>query len=82
VVLHMLSGIAIDGRFGLTAIGGSAHEAKHLCAAVRPVVDRLCANRAASTAATRTLAKAELLQVPRQGPGPGVASRKELAQSG
>lgn len=82
VVLHMLSGIAIDGRFGLTAIGGSAHEAEHLSAAVRPVVDRLCANRAASTAATRTLAKAELLQVPRQGPGPGVASRKELAQSG
>jgi hypothetical protein len=36
VVLHMLSGIAIDGRFGLTAVGGSAHEARHLSATVRP----------------------------------------------
>ena len=82
VVLHMLSGLAIDGRFGMTAVGGSAHEANHLFAAVRPVVDRLCANRAASTAATRTLAKAELLQVPRQVPAPDVKPRKELARSG
>ena len=50
VVLHMLSGIAIDGRFGMTAVGGSAQEAKHLFAAVRPVVNRLCAKWAASTA--------------------------------
>jgi PGM1 C-terminal domain len=82
VVLHMLSGLAIDGRFGMTAVGGSAHEANHLFAAVRPVVDRLCVNRAASTAATWTLAKAELLQVPRQVPAPDVKPRKELARSG
>lgn len=30
VVLHMLSGLAIDGRFGLTAIGRSADEASGL----------------------------------------------------
>ena len=42
MVLHMLSGIAIDGRFGMTAVGGSAQEATHLFAAVRPAVDRLC----------------------------------------
>jgi hypothetical protein len=53
VVLHMLSGIAIDGRFGITAIGGSAHQARHLFAAVRPVMNRLCPTCAASTAPTR-----------------------------
>ena len=82
VVLHMLSGIAIDGRFGLTAVGGSAREARHLFATVRPVVDRLCANRAASTAATRAAATAELLQVPRQRPAPDVKPHKELTRSG
>ncbi len=66
VVLHMLSGIAIDGRFGMTAVGGSAQEAKHLFAAVRPVVNRLCAKWAASTATTRAASKAELLRVPLQ----------------
>ena len=56
----MLSGIAIDGRFGMTAIGGSAQEAEHLFAMVRPVVDRLCAKWAASTAATQAAATAGL----------------------
>ena len=82
VVLHMLSGLAIDGKFGMIAVGGSVQEAGRLFAAVRPVVDRLCANRAASTAATRTLAKAELLQISRQVPAPGVKPRKELARPG
>jgi hypothetical protein len=41
VVLHMLSGIAIDGRFGITAIGRSQVEAQQMFAAVQPVVDRL-----------------------------------------
>jgi PGM1 C-terminal domain len=40
VVLHMLSGIAIDGRFGVTAIGRSPEEAEQRFAAVQPVVDR------------------------------------------
>jgi hypothetical protein len=82
LVLHMLSGIAIDGRFGMTAVGGSAQEAKHLFAAVRPAVDRLCAKWAASTEATRGASKAELLRVPRQGPGPDLKPRKELTRSG
>lgn len=42
VVLHMLSGLAIDGRFGLTAIGRSVEESNEMYAAVRPVMDRLC----------------------------------------
>lgn len=42
VVLHMLSGIAIDGRFGLTAIGRSAEEAGEMLGSVGPVVNRLC----------------------------------------
>ncbi|HEX5590004.1 MAG TPA: peptide ligase PGM1-related protein, partial [Candidatus Limnocylindrales bacterium] len=42
VVLHMLSGLAIDGRFGLTAIGRTAGEARELEDGVRDVVDRLC----------------------------------------
>lgn len=41
VVLHMLSGIGIDGRFGLTAIGRSVEESDELYTAVRPVVDQL-----------------------------------------
>ena len=82
VVLHMLSGIAIDGRFGMTAVGGSAHEAKQLFAAVRPVVNRLCAKWAASTAATRAASKAELLRVLRQGPGPDLKPRKQPTRSG
>jgi hypothetical protein len=77
----MLSGIAIDGRFGMTAVGGSAQEARHLFAAVRPVVDRLCAKWAASTAATRAASKAELLRVPRQGPGPDLKPRRQLTRS-
>jgi hypothetical protein len=82
VVLHMLSGIAIDGRFGMTAVGGSAQQAQHLFAAVRPVVDRLCADRAASTTAPRAASKAELLRVSRQVPGPGPSPRKELTRPG
>ena len=77
VVLHMLSGLAIDGRFGMTAVGGSAQEADHLFAAVRPAVDRLCAERAASTAATLADSKAELLRVTRQGP----RTRPQAAQA-
>ena len=39
VVLHMLSCLAIDGRFGLTAIGDSAAHADEIYAAVKPAVD-------------------------------------------
>lgn len=39
VVLHMLSCLAIDGRFGLTAIGDSLEEAAGLYEATRTVVD-------------------------------------------
>lgn len=38
VVLHMLSGLAIDGRFGLTAIGRDAAEAESLHLATREAV--------------------------------------------
>lgn len=41
VVPHMLSGIRIDGRFGLTAIADSADQAQRLHDAVRPTVDAL-----------------------------------------
>lgn len=82
VVLHMLSGLAIDGRLGMTAVGGSAQEAKHLFAAAGPVVDRLCAKWPASTAATRAASKAELLRVPRQRPGPDPKPRKALVRPG
>jgi PGM1 C-terminal domain len=75
VVLHMLSGIAIDGRFGMTAVGGSTHEADQMFAAVRPVVNRLCATWAASTAATRAASKADLLRVLRQETRPQAAQR-------
>jgi PGM1 C-terminal domain len=82
VVLHMLSGLAIDGRFGMTAVGGSAHEAKHLYAAVSPVMDRLSAKWAISTTAARAASKPGLLRVPQQEPGPHVGPRKELTRSG
>jgi hypothetical protein len=39
VVLHMLSGLAIDGRFGLTAIGQTPEQAAELYHATRPAVD-------------------------------------------
>lgn len=39
VVLHMLSGLAIDGRFGLTAIASSVDEAIAMEAATREAVD-------------------------------------------
>ena len=38
VVLHMLSGLAIDGRFGLTAIGSSREHAEELFAATEAAV--------------------------------------------
>ena len=41
VVLHMLSCLAIDGRFGLVAIGTSADHAAELAAATRSAVDAL-----------------------------------------
>ncbi len=40
VVLHMLSCLAIDGRFGLTAVGRSAVEAGELYAANLAVISR------------------------------------------
>jgi hypothetical protein len=41
VVLHMLSGLAIDGRFGLTAIGETLEEATRLHEATRATVAAL-----------------------------------------
>jgi hypothetical protein len=41
VVLHMLSGLAIDGRIGLTAIGRDADEASQLYAATSEAIHRL-----------------------------------------
>jgi hypothetical protein len=41
VVLHMLAGLAVDGRFGLTAIAETPDEADCLEAAVRDVVGAL-----------------------------------------
>jgi hypothetical protein len=38
VVLHMLSGLAIDGRFGLTAIGRTPGQAAELYQATKSVV--------------------------------------------
>ncbi|MGH2704726.1 MAG: peptide ligase PGM1-related protein [Actinomycetota bacterium] len=40
VVLHMLSGLAVDGRFGLTAIGGSPEHAAELYEATAFAVGR------------------------------------------
>ena len=41
VVLHMLSGLGVDGRCGLTAIGRSPGEADGMVAAVRDAIDAL-----------------------------------------
>lgn len=41
VVLHMLSGLGIDGRFGLTAIAGDVPAAQDLSDRTREVLDRL-----------------------------------------
>jgi hypothetical protein len=41
VILHMLSGLGIDGRFGLTAIAETADDAAHLHEATRAAVSRL-----------------------------------------
>jgi PGM1 C-terminal domain len=43
VVLHMLSCLAVDGRFGFTAIGCAPEDADDLAQAVGPAVDRLAA---------------------------------------
>ena len=43
VVLHMLSGLAIDGRCGLTAIGRTPDEADELLERTRAVLDALAA---------------------------------------
>jgi hypothetical protein len=45
VVLHMLAGLAIDGRFGLTAIAETAPEADAMQDTVRAAVDRLATTR-------------------------------------
>ena len=47
-VLHMLSGLAIDGRFGLTAIAPSPAEAEAMFEGVRSAVAELAAGRAAT----------------------------------
>jgi len=44
-VLHMLSGLAIDGRFGVTAIGRTHAEADAMYEAVKVVVQRLADRR-------------------------------------
>jgi hypothetical protein len=41
VILHMLSGLAIDGRFGLTAISATPDEAERMQEATRATVERL-----------------------------------------
>ena len=51
VVLHMLSGLAVDGRFGLTAIGRTPRHADELFDATREAVDR--ARRSHRTAGRR-----------------------------
>ena len=45
-VLHMLSGLAIDGRFGVTAIARTAAEADAMFEAVKTTVQRLADRRA------------------------------------
>lgn len=45
-VLHMLAGLAIDGRFGVTAIARTPAEADEMYGAVRRVVQRLSDRRA------------------------------------
>jgi hypothetical protein len=46
VVLHMLTGLAVDGRVGLTAIGHTADEASDLQDATRHAIDRCTRSRA------------------------------------
>ncbi len=41
-VLHMLSGLAIDGRMGMTAIGRTSSEALAIQHGVEAVMDRIC----------------------------------------
>jgi hypothetical protein len=43
VVLHMLSGLAIDGRLGLTAIGMTPDEATHLHSRTEAAISSLSA---------------------------------------
>jgi hypothetical protein len=45
VVLHMLSGLAVDGRFGLTAIADSPDQASALQDATRTAVDQVAQTR-------------------------------------
>ena len=45
-VLHMLACLAIDGRFGVTAIAPTAAEADDMYERVRQVVQRLADRRA------------------------------------
>jgi hypothetical protein len=46
VVLHMLSGLQVNGRFGLTAIGRTPEDAETLHRATTAVVGDLAAARA------------------------------------
>ncbi|MGY1705368.1 peptide ligase PGM1-related protein [Geodermatophilus sp. SYSU D00697] len=50
VVLHMLSGLAIDGRFGLTAIASSAADAADLLDRTRQCVDQVVGTPVAALA--------------------------------
>jgi hypothetical protein len=50
VVLHMLSGLAIDGRFGLTAIGSTPEAAAELHEATGRAVDALAGSAGTLTA--------------------------------
>jgi len=52
VVLHMLSGLAIDGRIGLTAVDTSPAGAESLQAGTRAAIDALAARRSADTSAS------------------------------
>ena len=45
IVFHMLSGLAVDGRIGLTAIGRDANEAESLHADVKPALLRAAGPR-------------------------------------
>ena len=49
-VLHMLAGLAIDGRFGVTAIAHTPAEADEMYEAVRTTVQRLADRRRADRA--------------------------------
>jgi hypothetical protein len=51
-VLHMLSGLAIDGRFGVTAIGRTPKEADEMYEGVRAATQRLADRREADGAPT------------------------------